>query len=183
MWVKWPANFGRVVEDLSPDEGDQSKKSLYAIGFDDQQRNFNAPPKYYGIFWSADGPDPVNQVAIGLWDQFDDMKHVDHRDCEDNVDGEDTEEGECYHGFACFGFGSTAISLDVEQVEACQIRLIVQFHQNGMLRKALKLVNKYPDDLDDFMMEWRGNPRDGECLGRIHGMIGGPEPNPLAGKS
>jgi len=31
MWCKMPQEFGTVVKDLSPNETDQSKKSLYVI--------------------------------------------------------------------------------------------------------------------------------------------------------
>lgn len=176
MWVKMPKEFGRVVKDLSPNESDQSKKSLFVIKFDDQQRNFNVPPQYYGIFWSADGPGPVNKVAISLWSRFDDYETEDHRDEEMNIDGAKTEPGKCYSGFACFGYGSIAISLDVEEVHTDNYNQVDRLYRNGMLERASKLVNRCPDNLDELMEQWRKSPSDENCRTRIHSIIGGAAP-------
>ena len=92
MWVKKPQKgFRDVVEDLAPNCTDFTKKKLYVITYDDQQRNFNAPPKYYGIFWS-EGPDAVNALAIALWPEFDGYdgslgdEFKNHRHSDHNID-------------------------------------------------------------------------------------------------
>lgn len=152
MWVTLPEEFGRDVRDLSPKETDNSKKSLYVIKFDDQQRNWNVPAQYYGIYWSADGPTPVNNVAISLWERFLGDNEVDSRDSEDNIDGEDTDEGECYSGFACFGYGSIAISLFVECIDnEDEYQKLKQRNQN-LYKRALNIVNISDCDgsLDDL---------------------------------
>lgn len=183
LWVKMPEDFGEVVDDLSPLEADHSKKSLYIITYDDQQRNFAAPPKYYGIFWSADGPAPVNNVAIGLWPEFDGYQGQlgeqfrNHRDEEDNINGEKTKEGEKYSGFACFGYGEKAISLDVDEVSVGNYKQFFQLYKKGLLKRALKLVNRYSDNFDELMKEWQKNPKDDECKRRICDIICGAENN------
>ena len=183
MWCKMPQEFGTVVKDLSPNETDQSKKSLYVIQYDDQQRNFNAEPRYYGLFWSSDGPDPVNKIAISLWDRFlDHPSDTDHRDSEDNIDGKDTAEGECYHGFACFGYACIAISLDVLQLEADYDRKVLSLYLSGLLMDAILLNNVASSkEVKCLMAQLRIPPwdREEDCMRRIHALIGGPEPKDL----
>jgi len=186
MWVEMPAEFGSVVKDLSPDEKNQSNKSLYVIKFDDQQRNFSADPKYYGIFWSSDGPESVNKIAISLWDRFPTipLSEEHHRDCEDNINGSSTGDGECYTGFACFGYGSIAISLYVEQVEADHTNEILRLYRIGLLQQALNLNNvstPTPKEVKQLMVQLNKAPRDRDedCMRRIHTLIGGPIPQDL----
>ena len=187
MWVKMPAEFGKVVKDLSPNETDQSKKSLWVIEYDDKQRDFSAEPQYYGLFWSSDGPDSVNKIAISLWDRFpqypfpgDEFK--DHRDCEHNIDGEKTADGECYSGFACFGYGNTAISLTVAQLEAEHDKKLKSIYNSGSLLMDVLALNNVPTkEVKGLMAQLRKPPweRDEDCMRRIHALIGGPEPKDL----
>ena len=72
--MKYPREFGRVVEDLSSDAPPNTSKSLYVILTDENGRDFKAPPKPYGVFWSAEGPGPVNNIAIELWPKFGSVK-------------------------------------------------------------------------------------------------------------
>lgn len=148
MWITTPKEFGRDFRDLSPNEADKQKKSLYVIRFDNQQRNFNIPPKYFGMYWSADGPVPVNKVAISLWDRFLGDEEEGSRDSEWNINGEGTKEGECYSGFSCFGYGSIAISLDVEQIDTDGQYQTLRRRKNNLLKKALNLL--HISECDDF---------------------------------
>ena len=152
MWVTLPEEFGRDVSHLSPDETDNSKKSLYVIKFDDQQRNWNVPAQYYGIYWSADGPTPINKIAISLWKRLLGNNELDSRDSEDNIDGEGTEEGECYSGFACFGYGSIAISLFVECIDNDGEYIPLRQHKQNLLKRALAMVqiSSYEGSFDDM---------------------------------
>ncbi|KAL7524708.1 hypothetical protein ACHAWF_001051, partial [Thalassiosira exigua] len=170
-WVDVPEEFGRDVKDLSPAEEDRAKKSLYVITFDDQQRDFSAPPKYYGLYWSAVGPGPVNRVAVSLWDRFLGDRDEDSRDFEDNLNGERTGEGECYSGFACFGYGSIAISLAVDRVTIDNPRQVLGIYNKGLLKEAMALCKVPCDDLGALMT--RLSKGDKECRRRINVMIGG----------
>ena len=107
--LKTPPNFGKVFQDLA---GNKDCKSLYAIEIDDNPRDFTAVPKIYGAYW-ATSPDPVNRVAIELWPEF---GSATYRDEEDNLDGKDTQPGECYASSACLGTGQKFLSLSVRQV-------------------------------------------------------------------
>jgi len=128
----------------------------------------------------------VNRIAISLWDRFPTipLSEVDHRDCEDNIDGSSTKDGECYTGFACFGYGSIAISLYVEQVETDHTNEIrLRLYRNGLLQQALNLNNVSTDskEVKQLMRQLKKAPRDRDedCMRRIHTLIGGPTPQDL----
>eukprot|EP00574_Skeletonema_japonicum_P005288 CAMPEP_0201720604 /NCGR_PEP_ID=MMETSP0593-20130828/5493_1 /ASSEMBLY_ACC=CAM_ASM_000672 /TAXON_ID=267983 /ORGANISM="Skeletonema japonicum, Strain CCMP2506" /LENGTH=303 /DNA_ID=CAMNT_0048211265 /DNA_START=30 /DNA_END=941 /DNA_ORIENTATION=- len=150
--MKYPREFGRVVEDLSSDAPPNTPKSLYAIFTDTNQRDFNALPKPYGVFWSAEGPGPVNNIAIELWPKF---GSVEARDSEHNIEGEETKPGECYDGFACLNYGQTALSMYVRKLEVDHERDFMLLYRKGLLEEALVL---------------RGIEMDDRIMGAIHVM-------------
>ena len=160
---------------------DPSRKSLYVITYDDQQRNFGAAQQYYGIFWS-EGPEAVNARAIALWPEFDGYQGElgedfrGHRDSEENIDGAATKPGKCYSGFACFGYGEVAISLAVEELSVNLIRTLQEVYGTNLLKEALALVNKCPGFFDEVMEQLRKNPNDDALKRQMHDIIGGPEP-------
>jgi hypothetical protein len=182
MWTKMPREFGSVVKDLSPST-DSSKKSLYVITYDDQQRNFNAAAQYYGIFWS-EGPDPVNQRAIALWPEFDGYQcqlgdqFKNHLDSEHNIDGAMTKPGECYDGFACFGYGAKAISLGVAQLTVDFPKQLWEVYKTKkkLLNEALLMANRCPGDFDTFMRQWWKDPKNEDLKQRMKNIIGGSDP-------
>eukprot|EP00984_Skeletonema_dohrnii_P019454 scaffold9295_cov75-Skeletonema_dohrnii-CCMP3373.AAC.5 len=141
--MKYPREFGRVVEDLSSDAPPNTPKSLYVILTDDNGRDFKAPPKPYGVFWSAEGPGPVNNIAIELWPKFGSVKS---RDSEENIDGELTEPGECYDGFACLNYGQRALSMYVNKVEVDHERTFMNLCRKGLIEEALVLRGIEMDD-------------------------------------
>ena len=135
--IDYPSEFGTIIKDLSPNEKDRKNKTLYIIETDDNPRDFSSPCKIYGLFWSADGPGPVNQIAIGLWSK---MSSPEGRDCEHNVDGIETKNGECYKSNACIGYGRTFLSISVSDITGSKEKVLCRLHKNGMLEKALDIV-------------------------------------------
>lgn len=140
--MKYPEEFGRVVKDLSSDAPANTPKTLYVILTDDNGRDFRALPKPYGLFWSAEGPGPVNNIAIALWPKFGSAKY---RDCEHNIDGELTKPGQCYDRFACLNLGQTALSVNVEKVIAGS-RIFMDLYRKGLIEEAPDLRGIEMDD-------------------------------------
>ena len=176
--IAYPAEFGAVVQDLSPD-GDGSsdpnqKKSLYVIVTDDNPRDFSAPPRVYGAFWSADGPGPVNRVAIGLWPRFGSPKG---RDCEENVDGRDTAEGQCYEGSACLDYGSSFLSVSVEKLDGGRPRMLKQVYDAGLLEEAADVAGMSIEGMKDALDQLKVVPwlREEGALEPIYEVFGYPE--------
>ena len=121
----------------------------------------------------------VNKIAISLWDRFPSIPLS-----EVDVNGSSTRDGECYTGFACFGYGSIAISLYVEQVTTDHTNEILRLYRNGLLQQALNLNNNVSTDSKDvkqLMVQLKKSPwdRDEDCMRRIHTLIGGPTPQDL----
>ncbi|KAL7549726.1 hypothetical protein ACHAWF_012991 [Thalassiosira exigua] len=137
----YPAKTGRIVEDLSPDVTDVEKKSLYVIVLDSNSCYGETPRPYitkiYGAYWSADGPAPVNKIAVGLWSKFGVGTKIKPtpRDYEDlsNIDGRHTKTGECYSGFM-----SIPLSITVDKVD--DDGWMARLHRINLLEKCLKLV-------------------------------------------
>lgn len=174
--MKYPREFGRVVEDLSSDAPPNTPKSLYVIFTDTNQRDFNALPKPYGVFWSAEGPGPVNNIAIELWPKFGSVKG---RDSEHNIEGEDTQPGECYDGFACFNYGQTALSMNVCKVEVDHERYFMLLYRKGLIEEALVLRGIEMDDkimgaikIMETVMDWK---REKGALDPLYDVFGYPE--------
>mmetsp|Transcript_22790 Transcript_22790/g.32595 ORF Transcript_22790/g.32595 Transcript_22790/m.32595 type:complete len:299 (+) Transcript_22790:81-977(+) len=174
--MKYPREFGRVVEDLSSDAPPNTPKSLYVIFTDTNQRDFNALPKPYGVFWSAEGPGPVNNIAIELWPKF---GSVEGRDSEHNIEGEETKPGECYDGFACLNYGQTALSMNVRKVEVDHERYFMLLYRKGLLEEALVLRGIDMDDrimgaikIMETVMGWK---REKGALDPLYDVFGYPE--------
>jgi hypothetical protein len=174
--MKYPKEFGRVVEDLSSDAPANTPKTLYVILTDDNGRDFQALPKPYGLFWSAEGPGPVNNIAIELWPKFGSAKF---RDCEHNIDGELTKPGECYDGFACLNLGQTALSVKVDKVNVDDGRLFMDLYRKGLIEEALVLRGIEMDDrfmgaihIMETTLSWK---REKGALDPLYDIIGYPE--------
>ena len=174
--MKYPREFGRVVEDLSSDDPPNTPKSLYVIFIDTNQRDFAAPPKPYGVFWSSEGPGPVNNIAIELWPKF---GSVEARDSEHNINGELTKPGECYDGFACLNYGQTALSMFVRKVEVDHERDFMLLYRKGLIEEALVLRNIEMDDrfkgAIDVMQTVIGWKREKGALDPLYDIFGYPE--------
>jgi len=118
-------------------------KRLYVIETDTQQRDMNAPTGLYGLYLSSYGPDPlVNRVAEQLMSTFSEKN-----------EGKDSEYDECdrdgcYTGFACFNYGGTALSINVNKIESDQTNILRYLYQKqGLLQKVLHLFQK--EDKED----------------------------------
>ncbi|KAL7494176.1 hypothetical protein ACHAWT_002899 [Skeletonema menzelii] len=174
--MKYPREFGRVVEDLSSDDPPNTPKSLYVIFTDTNQRDFRAPPKPYGVFWSAVGPGPVNNIAIELWAKFGSVKG---RDSEHNINGKDTQPGECYDGFACLNYGQTALSMFVRKVEVDNEGDFMLLYEKGLIEEALVLRGIEMDDrikgaidIMQTVIDWK---REKGALDPLYEIFGYPE--------
>jgi len=177
--MKYPKEFGRVVEDLSSDVPPATPKELYVIYTDTNQRDFNASPKPYGVFWSAEGPSLVNNIAIELWPKFGNPKM---RDSEHNINGELTKDGECYDGFACLNYGQTALSMYVRKVNVYEYeRDFMILWDKGLIEEALVLRDITMDDLImgavGVMRNTLSHQREEGALNPLYDIFGYPEKN------
>lgn len=149
------------MEDLSPDVADVKGKSLYVIHFDDLvDRRGRDAQRIYGAYWSADGPGPVNKVAVSLWPKFGvgtkfKIKGEDYDDI-GNVDGRHTKGGECYSGL----FNSIPLVIRVSMVKVpCSCNnydgWLAQLYRIKLLEKCLEVVgisvggSSIPINVDD----------------------------------
>lgn len=169
--MKYPKEFGRVVEDLSSDVPSNTPKELYVIYTDTNQRDFNASPKPYGVFWSAEGPSLANNIAIELWPKFGSPKM---RDSEHNINGESTKDGECYDA------KSDALSLYVRKVNVYEYESdFIILVDKGLIEEALVLRDITMDDrimgAVDVMRNTLSHQREEGALDPLYDIFGYPE--------
>lgn len=58
------------------------------------------------------------------------------------------------------------------------VRQLVEVYKSGLLKKALDLVNRCPNNFVEVMDQWRKDPNNENFKAQIHGIVGGPEPKP-----
>eukprot|EP01047_Picozoa_sp_COSAG01_P014860 COSAG01_NODE_733_length_13988_cov_1136.208150_11_plen_146_part_01 len=63
------------------------------------------------VVWS-NTPDTANKLAQAVWNEHD----LSTADCCQNINGKNTKKGDTYSGFACLGWGSSSLNVQVDSV-------------------------------------------------------------------